>query len=154
MWSRACVCGDLECTLYIYFPCIREIWRFVHPRKVIFPEGNARGKYDYFEGEQIFLFHSNIYSTDIEIWLVETIPRHIYQNIVFPSQQRPREIWLFRGWTHFHFSLMQGKWMFYSTRPTFWWILSNEIFWPSLFTKLLFRNISGVISLYDQSVIT
>jgi hypothetical protein len=42
--------------------------------------------------------------------------------------------------------------MFYSTRPTFWWILPNEIFWPSLFTKLLFRNISGVILLYDQSV--
>jgi hypothetical protein len=35
---------------------------------------------------------------------------------------------------------------------TFWWILPNEIFWPSLFTKLLFRNISGVIPLYDQSV--
>jgi hypothetical protein len=35
--------------IYIYFPCIREIWRFVHPRKV------ARGKYDYFEGEQIFI---------------------------------------------------------------------------------------------------
>jgi hypothetical protein len=89
MWSRACVCGDLECTLYIYFPCIREIWRLVHPRKVIFPEGNARGKYDYFEGEQIFLFHSNIYSTDIEIWLVETIPRHIYQNIVFSLSTTP-----------------------------------------------------------------
>ena len=29
----------------------------------------------------------NIYSTYIEIWLVETIPRVIYQNIVFPSQQ-------------------------------------------------------------------
>ena len=28
---------------------------FVHPRKVIFPEGNARGKYDYFEGEHIFI---------------------------------------------------------------------------------------------------
>jgi hypothetical protein len=28
-------------------------------------------------------------------------------------------IWLFRGWTHFHISLMQGKWMLYSTRPTF-----------------------------------
>ena len=39
------------CTLY--FPCIRKIWRFVHPRKVIFPEGNARGQYDYFKGEQI-----------------------------------------------------------------------------------------------------
>ena len=63
--------------IYIYFPCIRKIWRFVHPRKVIFPEGNALGKYDYFEGEQI------------------------------------------------HISLMQGKWMFYSTRPTFWWILNS-----------------------------
>ena len=29
----------------------------------------------------------NIYSTCIEIRLVETIPRDIYQNIVFPSQQ-------------------------------------------------------------------
>ena len=29
----------------------------------------------------------NIYSTYIEIWLVETIPRDIYENIVFPSQQ-------------------------------------------------------------------
>jgi hypothetical protein len=38
--------------LYIYFPWIREIWRFVHARKVIFPESNARGKYNYFEGEQ------------------------------------------------------------------------------------------------------
>ena len=37
--------------------------------------------------------------------------------------QRPREIWLFRGWTNLHISVMQGKWMFYSTRPTFWWIL-------------------------------
>ena len=27
-------------TIYIYFPCIREIWRCVHSRKVIFPEGN------------------------------------------------------------------------------------------------------------------
>ena len=27
--------------------------RFVHQKKVIFPEGNARRKYDYFEGEQI-----------------------------------------------------------------------------------------------------
>ena len=26
--------------LYIYFPCIREIWRFVDPRKVISPECN------------------------------------------------------------------------------------------------------------------
>ena len=42
--------------LYIfYFPCIREIWRFFHPRKVIFPEGNAPEKYDYFKGEQIFI---------------------------------------------------------------------------------------------------
>jgi hypothetical protein len=39
--------------IYIYFPCIREICRFVHPRKVIFPEGIAVGKYDYFDGEQI-----------------------------------------------------------------------------------------------------
>jgi hypothetical protein len=29
----------------------------------------------------------NIYSIYIEIRLVETIPRDIYQNIVFPSQQ-------------------------------------------------------------------
>ena len=29
----------------------------------------------------------NIYSTYIEIRLVETVPRDIYQNIVFPSQQ-------------------------------------------------------------------
>ena len=43
------------CIIYIYFPCIREIWIFVHPRKVIFPEGNAGGKYDYFEGELIFI---------------------------------------------------------------------------------------------------
>jgi hypothetical protein len=35
--------------IYIYFPCIREIWRFVHPRKV------ARGKYDYLECEHIFI---------------------------------------------------------------------------------------------------
>jgi hypothetical protein len=41
--------------------------------KICLPE-----KYDYFEGEQIFM---------IEIRLVETIPRDIYQNIVFPSQQ-------------------------------------------------------------------
>jgi hypothetical protein len=82
----------------IYFPCIRVIWRFVHQRKVKFPE-------DYFEGEHIFIS-----------------------------------------------PFMQGKWMFYSTRPMFWWILPNEIFWPSLFTRLLFRNISGVIPLYDQSI--
>jgi hypothetical protein len=41
--------------LYNCFPCIKEIWRFVHPRKVIFPEGNAQVKYDYFKGEQIFI---------------------------------------------------------------------------------------------------
>jgi hypothetical protein len=136
------------------FPLHKGDMKICSPEKSHISRGQRQREIWLFEGEQIFLFHSNIYSTDIEIWLVETIPRHIYQNIVFPSQQRPREIWLFRGWTHFHFSLMQGKWMFYSTRPTFWWILSNEIFWPSLFTKLLFRNISGVISLYDQSVIT
>ena len=33
-------------------------------------------------------------------------------------------------------------------------ILPIEIFWPSLFTKLIFLNISGVIPLYDQSVIS
>jgi hypothetical protein len=64
----------------------------------------------------------------------------------------PEKIHISRGWTNFHISLMQGTWMFYSTSPTFWWILENEIFWPSLCTKLLFRNISGVIPLYDQSV--
>ena len=41
--------------LYIYFPCIREIWTFVHPRIVIFPKSNIRGKYNYFEGEHIFI---------------------------------------------------------------------------------------------------
>jgi hypothetical protein len=45
--------GDMG--YFLPFPFIREIWRFVHPRKVIFPEGNARGKYDYFEGEKIFV---------------------------------------------------------------------------------------------------
>jgi hypothetical protein len=39
----------------IYFPCIREIGIFVHLRKVIFPESNVQGKYNYFEGEQIFI---------------------------------------------------------------------------------------------------
>ena len=56
--------------------------------------------------------------------------------------QRPREIWLFRRWTHFHISLMQGKWMFYSTRPTFWWnllaifvykIIISEHLWSYLY---------------------
>jgi hypothetical protein len=32
--------------LYICCMIVREIWRFVHPRKIIFPEGNARGEYD------------------------------------------------------------------------------------------------------------
>jgi hypothetical protein len=50
-----CITQICISTIYIYFPCIREIWRFLHPRKVISPEGNARGKYDYFEGEQIFI---------------------------------------------------------------------------------------------------
>jgi hypothetical protein len=75
------------------------------------------GKYDYFEGEQIFIsplckgnkcfippgqrfgefcqmksfghlcFQNYYFSTYIEIQLVETIPRDIYQNIIFPSQQ-------------------------------------------------------------------
>ena len=45
--------------------------------------------------------------------------------------QRPREIWLFRGWTNFQICLMQGKRMFCSTRPTFWWIL-NSFFQTSL----------------------
>jgi hypothetical protein len=66
--------------------------------------------------------------------------------------QHPREIWLFRGSTHFDIFIMQWKRMFYSTRPTFWWILPTEIFWPPLFTKLLFWNISEVILLCDQSV--
>ena len=48
------MCSDYL-TLYIYFLCIREIWIFVHPRKIIFPEGNAQGKYDYSEGEHIFI---------------------------------------------------------------------------------------------------
>ena len=87
LFSQTHLVSSIGGILYIYFPCIREIWRFVHPS----------------------------------------------------------EIWLFRGWTNFHISIMQGKWMFYSTRSTFWWILLNEIFWPSLFTKLLFLNISGVI---------
>ena len=37
--------------IYIYFLCIREILRFVHPRKVIFTEGNIW----LFSGEQIFI---------------------------------------------------------------------------------------------------
>ena len=37
--------------------------------------------------KQGIVFHYNIYSTYIEIRLVETIPRDIYQNIVFRSQQ-------------------------------------------------------------------
>jgi hypothetical protein len=54
---KVCKIVEIRRILYIYFPCIREIWRFVHPRKVIVicPEGIARGKYDYFEGEQIFI---------------------------------------------------------------------------------------------------
>ena len=73
-------------TLYIYFPCIREIWRFVHPRNMTISRGNK-----------------------------------------------------------FAYLPYAKEWMFYSTRPTFFWILPNEIFWPSLLTKLSFRNISGVI---------
>ena len=39
---------SLECgILYIYFPCLREIWRFVHPRIFIFHEDSSRGKYDF-----------------------------------------------------------------------------------------------------------
>ena len=41
-------------------------------------------------------------------------------------RQRPREIWLFRGWTHFHISLMQGKWMFYFRVPVNWETKNNE----------------------------
>ena len=93
------MCSDYL-TLYIYFPCIREIWIFVHPRKVIFPEGNTWGKYDYFEGEHIFISH-----------------------------------------------LCKGNECFFPPCQRF-----GEICWPSLFTKLIFRNISGVIPLYDQSV--
>ena len=67
--------------------------------------------------------------------------------------ERPREIWLFRRWIHFHISLMQGKWMFYSTRPTFWWnilaifvyqIIISEHLWSYLY-------LHG-IPLYDQIV--
>jgi hypothetical protein len=36
--------------------------------------------------KQGIVFHYNIYSTYIEIRLVETIPRDIYQNIVFRSR--------------------------------------------------------------------
>ena len=43
------------CDIMHLFPLHRVIWRFVHPRKVIFLEGNIHGKYDYFEGEQIFI---------------------------------------------------------------------------------------------------
>jgi hypothetical protein len=55
VYLRWCLVDIIHYILYIYFSCIREIWRFVHPRKVIFPEGNARGKCDYFESEQIFI---------------------------------------------------------------------------------------------------
>jgi hypothetical protein len=34
-------------SLYICCMIVREIWRFVRPRKIIFPEGNARGEYDF-----------------------------------------------------------------------------------------------------------
>jgi hypothetical protein len=72
----------------------------------------------------------------------------------FPLNNILIEIWLFRGWANLHISLMQGKWMLYSPRPTLRWILPNEIFWPSLFTKLLFQNISGVIYiLFPQHII-
>jgi hypothetical protein len=80
-----------------------------------------------------------------------SFPLSVSLNCHISRGQRPREMWLFREWTNFHISLMQQKWMFYSTRPTFWWILPNEIFWPSLFTKLLFRNISGVIFTYMEN---
>jgi hypothetical protein len=33
-WSKS------QYPFWSYFPCIREIWRFAHPRKVIFPKGN------------------------------------------------------------------------------------------------------------------
>jgi hypothetical protein len=58
--------------------------------------------------------------------------------------QRPREIWLFRGWANFISPLCKGNKCFIPPGQRFWWILPDEIFWPSLFTKLLFRNISGV----------
>jgi len=97
--------------LYIYLPCIRETWKFVHPRKVIFPEGNVRGKYDYFEGEQIFIS-----------------PLCKGNECFIPPDQRFGEL-----------SPCLTKVLQFHYR------LPNEICWPSLFKKLLFRNISGVI---------
>ena len=37
------------------FPLHKGDMKICSPEKVIFPEGNAQWKYDYFEGEQIFI---------------------------------------------------------------------------------------------------
>ena len=55
LWRLPVNITSYRCILYICFPCIMEIWRFVHPRKAIFAEGNTQGKYDYFEGQQILI---------------------------------------------------------------------------------------------------
>ena len=82
------------------FPLHKGDMQICSPEKSHISRGqrHARGKYDYFEGEQIFIS-----------------------------------------------LLCKGNECFIPPAQRFWWILSNEIFWPSLSTKLLFRNISGVI---------
>ena len=42
-------------TLYIYFPCIREIWRFVHPRNMTISRGN---KFAYLPYAKEWMFYS------------------------------------------------------------------------------------------------
>ena len=50
-------------TIYMYFPCIREIWRFVHPRKLRLPSGNMtilkvnKSSYLPYAKEMNVLFH-------------------------------------------------------------------------------------------------
>jgi hypothetical protein len=100
--------------------CPREIWLF--------------------SGEQIFISPLCTGNKCIVLHNEELLPQNPTLNTIkwirwyssegsiqyFPSQrawqsrgQHLREIWLFRGWTNFHISLMQGKWIFYSTSPTF-----------------------------------
>ena len=78
---------------------------------VLIDDFNARGKYDYFAGEQISIS-----------------PLCKGNECLIPPGQRFGE--LSPCLTKVH--------QFHCPLP-------NEIFWPSLFTKLLFWNISGVI---------
>jgi hypothetical protein len=59
--------------------------------------------------------------------------------------KRPRELWLFRGSTNFHISLMQWKWMLYSTS-----LELSLLTWPKRYTGCCISEYEFLIDLQNQ----